>query len=193
MNPVEILSKIRQAGGTVRSDGDSLTIDAPRETLSQEDRVVLADNKETLVRLLAPIDAEREAIRWVEGLSDQEAETVVEGAIDGWTELVGRRPSLDEIEKAIEQSFASVGIEVSAKFDRVPAQVETPQPGLVAAPIPAPNDTGASAAPVCRCGSTRWCDVPIHNGQSTRRDCGECRRFIGFPIWYGIPALQTEQ
>jgi len=35
------------------------------------------------------------------------------------------------------------------------------------------------------CGSTEFCDVPIHDGQSTRRDCAQCRRFICFPIWYG--------
>lgn len=51
----------------------------------------------------------------------------------------------------------------------------------------------ASVAPatptkaVCRCGSTTWQDVPIHNSQSIRRDCGRCGRFIGFPIWYGTP------
>ena len=38
--------------------------------------------------------------------------------------------------------------------------------------------------PVCRCGSTTWHDVPIHDGQSVRRDCGRCGRFIDFPIWY---------
>jgi hypothetical protein len=38
---------------------------------------------------------------------------------------------------------------------------------------------------VCRCGSTTWRDVPIHGGNSTRRDCGHCRRFIEFAVWYG--------
>ena len=33
---------------------------------------------------------------------------------------------------------------------------------------------------VCRCGSTTWRDVPIHDGQSVRRDCGRCGRFIDF-------------
>lgn len=44
---------------------------------------------------------------------------------------------------------------------------------------------------VCRCGSTKWRDVPIHDGQSVRRDCGRCGRFINFPVWYG--ALQNEK
>lgn len=38
---------------------------------------------------------------------------------------------------------------------------------------------------VCPCGSTTWRDVPIHHGQSVRRDCAKCGRFIEFPIWYG--------
>jgi hypothetical protein len=35
-----------------------------------------------------------------------------------------------------------------------------------------------------RCGSTSYRDVPIHGGRSTRRDCGRCGRFIGWPRWY---------
>ena len=69
------------------------------------------------------------------------------------------------------------------------------RPTPEATPIPAPSDADALATPirpVCRCGSTRWRDVPIHHGQSVRRDCGQCRRFIGFPIWYGEGTLQTE-
>lgn len=38
---------------------------------------------------------------------------------------------------------------------------------------------------VCPCGSMTWRDVPIHEGQSVRRDCAQCGRFIEFPIWYG--------
>src|SRR5262245_50020746 len=30
---------------------------------------------------------------------------------------------------------------------------------------------------VCRCGATTWRDVPIHGGQSVRRECGSCGRF----------------
>ena len=46
----------------------------------------------------------------------------------------------------------------------------------------APNPAAQS---VCRCGSTAYLDSPIHGGQSIRRDCARCDRFIGFPIWYG--------
>jgi hypothetical protein len=39
---------------------------------------------------------------------------------------------------------------------------------------------------VCdRCGSPDYLDVPIHGGQSTRRDCARCHRFMGWPCWYG--------
>ncbi len=58
---------------------------------------------------------------------------------------------------------------------------------------PAEPATPSNAPPVCRCGSSRWRDVPIHGGQSLRRDCGRCERFIGFPVWYGKDTLRAEQ
>lgn len=56
------------------------------------------------------------------------------------------------------------------------------------APSPPVAEQEAAATPtrpVCRCGSTTWQDVPIHYGQSVRRDCGRCGRFLEFPMWYG--------
>jgi hypothetical protein len=47
--------------------------------------------------------------------------------------------------------------------------------------------------PLCRCGGTTWRDVPIHNRQSIRRDCGRCGRFITFTVWYGRDTLQFEK
>jgi len=47
--------------------------------------------------------------------------------------------------------------------------------------------------PICRCGSTAWRDVKIHNGQSIRRDCGHCGRFLEFPVWYEKGTLQNEK
>ena len=38
---------------------------------------------------------------------------------------------------------------------------------------------------VCPCGAKAWQDVPVHGGQSVRRDCGRCGRFIDFVIWHG--------
>ncbi|REK17395.1 MAG: hypothetical protein DWQ37_06290 [Planctomycetota bacterium] len=52
---------------------------------------------------------------------------------------------------------------------------------------------GAAAKPVCRCGSTAWRDVAIHDGQSTRRDCAGCGRFVDFSRWYGAIALQADE
>lgn len=51
----------------------------------------------------------------------------------------------------------------------------------------------ARAKPICRCGSTTWLDVAIHDGQSTRRDCAGCGRFIDFSRWYGAVALQADE
>ena len=61
-----------------------------------------------------------------------------------------------------------------------PARNEAPALFVSPRDAPAkPTETG------CRCGATAWRDVPIHNGQSVRRDCGRCGRFIDFPVWYG--------
>jgi hypothetical protein len=49
----------------------------------------------------------------------------------------------------------------------------------------------AQTKPVCRCGSTTWLDVAIHDRQSNRRDCARCGRFIDFSRWYGAIALQA--
>jgi len=53
--------------------------------------------------------------------------------------------------------------------------------------------TAKPTRPVCRCGSTSWRDVPIHGGQSVRRDCGRCGRFVDFPVWHGIETLQKDK
>ena len=58
------------------------------------------------------------------------------------------------------------------------------RPMIAIEPQPMPT-IKPTAKPVCRCGSTTWRDVPIHNGQSVRRDCGRCGRFFDFPLWYG--------
>lgn len=59
-----------------------------------------------------------------------------------------------------------------------------------------PSDGGMAPKPVCPCGSITWRDVvlthPPHNGASTRRDCGDCNRFLDFPIWYGTDTLHNE-
>jgi hypothetical protein len=53
-----------------------------------------------------------------------------------------------------------------------------------------PTSATGGAIAVCRCGSTTWRDVPVHDGRSTRRDCARCGRFIDFSRWYDAFALQ---
>ncbi len=36
------------------------------------------------------------------------------------------------------------------------------------------------------CDSPEFTDMPIHGGQSLRRDCAKCGRYHGFPKWYGV-------
>ena len=78
MNPVLVISKVRSAGGSVSVlDGD-LRVTVPPGILSPEDRAVLAEHKQDLVRVLGspePIrdeyaEREREAIEWVERWED---------------------------------------------------------------------------------------------------------------------------
>jgi len=47
------------------------------------------------------------------------------------------------------------------------------------------DDPAKPAKASCHCGSTTWRDFPIHGGQSVRRDCGRCGKFLAFPVWYG--------
>lgn len=69
-----------------------------------------------------------------------------------------------------------------------------PAPEVALAPPVATIDAPAKPTKaVCRCGSTAWRDVPIHDGQSIRRDCGQCGRFLDFPIWYVNNAGQKGQ
>ena len=45
-----------------------------------------------------------------------------------------------------------------------------------------------------RCGGrTTWRDVPIHDGQSVRRDCARCGRFIAFKDWHGKPIEHQQE
>jgi hypothetical protein len=53
-------------------------------------------------------------------------------------------------------------------------------------PLPAGAAVGDVACP--RCGSYYYRDVPIHKGESVRRDCARCGRFLDFPVWHGIGA-----
>ena len=49
----------------------------------------------------------------------------------------------------------------------------------------APRWPAQPSSAECRCGSRKTVDVLIHGGQSVRRDCACCGRFIAFMVWYG--------
>ena len=54
MNALQIVEKIRQAGGLIAADGDELIVQAPAGLLSQSDRDTLRDNKPDLLIILPP-------------------------------------------------------------------------------------------------------------------------------------------
>lgn len=35
------------------------------------------------------------------------------------------------------------------------------------------------------CSSPEFLEVSIHDGESLRRECARCGRFMGWPLWYG--------
>ena len=43
---------------------------------------------------------------------------------------------------------------------------------------------------VCKCGAHVWKDIPIHTGQSLRRECAACSLFLSWPKWYGVDIPQ---
>ena len=63
----------------------------------------------------------------------------------------------------------------------------------VSEPLPQPPATLAPAESgiVCdRCGWHEHRDVAIHDGQSVRRDCARCNRFLMFVVWHGEPGTR---
>ncbi len=166
-NLIEIIASIRSVGGSITSDGGEITISAPAGAISDEDRLVLAENRSTLIAILPHgadhdhgdhgvhdhgdlgvhnhgdlgVDHEREAIRWADTPA---ADGALDQARREWGEIVDDSV-FDQIERVIEGTFADGGIEVSAKFDRAPEPilVETvhdgywTQPGRGSFTIPA--------------------------------------------------------
>jgi hypothetical protein len=94
ISPLDVLSTIRHAGGSVVVRDGDLLIRAPGGLLTPEHKAVLDRHKAVLVRLLAPMvpvvdQAEREAIQRVESLSPETAEIVVGTAVREWDALTG--------------------------------------------------------------------------------------------------------
>jgi len=134
-SPIEIITRIRQAGGAVSVlDGD-LSIVAPAGTLDDADRAVLSMHKDVLVEALAPVDPERGSIAWVDGLDTEAREQVLAEAARGWDRITGTTTAITStgttteipnetiymaIERGVEEVFGEHGVEVEARFDRTP-------------------------------------------------------------------------
>ena len=126
MNAIEIISKVRSAGGTITSDGGEITISAPAGTLSPEDRTALAEHRETLLNILPSHDSEREAIRWADTPAADEA---LDEARREWAGIADGS-AYAQLARTIEQTFANHGIGIEAKFSREPEPI-TVEPILV--------------------------------------------------------------
>lgn len=99
-------------------------------------------------------------------------------ASGGRLNLVGGRVNVvvgQEIPEAAWQALALHRDELASSL-AAPREVPTTR-------LPPP-----AGADLCdRCGATETTDVVIHDGQSIRRDCARCGRFIRFSVWYGEP------
>ena len=52
MNARVLLSDLRQRGAELETDGNRLSVDAPAGAIGEEQRALLANNKQTLIKLL---------------------------------------------------------------------------------------------------------------------------------------------
>jgi hypothetical protein len=203
MNARILLDTLRQRGVTLAVVGDELRYH-PKRAVDPATVALLKQHKAELIRLLEeqqrrqPDDADQHALELPPPLGDQLTDLLdrlhahgckVEPLPDGQTfradcPTCGRAAALDITEgedgaphtraacRCLDPLLALEGLEaVSLAEFRKP---KTPPPRK-------PKRPDA----VCRCGSTKWRDVPIHGGRSIRRDCARCGRFIAFPLWYG--------
>jgi hypothetical protein len=68
------------------------------------------------------------------------------------------------------------------------SDLKSRKPQILAILAEAPDPTvDVPGAPCPTCPSRVYRDYPTHGGLSTRRDCAECGRTLGFPRWYGEP------
>lgn len=142
--------------------GGGLDIDAPQDTLTPELLARLKSHKAVLLAMLRPA---------TKALSIDPADVLWQAALD---RLVGDPdfpPDVMEVLRVASLRWID---------DALPSG-----PTIECVPVAKPNPAGPTTKPVCRCGSTTWRDMSIHSGQSVRRDCARCRRFLDFPVWYG--------
>lgn len=97
MSPLIVLSKIRQAGGSISVQDQELRIQAPPGLLSTKDRGLLVQYKTDLVKLLAPTheQREREAIEWESSASDEELDAALDQAQSAWEEAIALPPECE--------------------------------------------------------------------------------------------------
>ena len=97
MNAIEIIAKIRQAGGSITSDGTKISVSIPPGMITAEDQAVLVENRETLISILAPADHpatdEREAIVFAD---TPEADEALDQACREWGEIVSPGPTAND-------------------------------------------------------------------------------------------------
>ena len=89
MTALDVLSMIRQAGGSIVAEDGDLRIKAPRGLLKPEHKAVLAEYKADLVRLLDPVfDHDEHLDPWEEAI-DPPAPCGQCGGLELWENLVG--------------------------------------------------------------------------------------------------------
>ena len=106
--------------------------------------------------------------------------------------LSGLALPLDHAPDALPAAIcARLGIEPAGRLSPDLRQAVIDRKGALLALLRAeafpPRNPFANPRPlaVCdRCGDD-YIDVPIHDGQGTRRDCRRCNRFLGWTRWHG--------
>jgi hypothetical protein len=199
-----LLDMLRQRGVTLAVVGDELRYH-PKRAVDPATVALLRQHKAELVRLLEeqqrrrPDDADQHALELPPPLGDRVTALLdklhahgcfIEALGDGRTFRgdcpgCGAKGALEiaENEGGVPHVWVRCGCDDPlAIFDDL-VRVPLSEPHQPKTPPPPRKPKRPDA--VCRCGSTRWRDVPIHGGRSIRRDCARCGRFLSFPLWYG--------
>jgi hypothetical protein len=173
MVALKLLKKANDAGLAVRIEGERLVVRGPRnaEKIAKE----LLDNKEQVVQaLVGSITKSKFCDSDTTHLNPEKNEGSVTNAASAprptepkW----GRTLTWDECFPPEADRFYRHARAIRQRLG--PAQGINRPPEL------------SNACP--RCHATKFTDVPIHEGRSTRRDCDRCGFTIGFPTWYGQP------
>jgi hypothetical protein len=209
MNARILFDTLRRRGVVLAVVGDELRY-RPKRAVDETTLALLRQHKSALIELLEEEQRRGEVVRYDQGpdegalpapLGDRVAALLdklhahgcyVEALADGQTFRsdcpgCGAKGALEiaEDEGGVPHVWVRCGCDDPlAIFDdlvRVPLS-EFRQPKT---PPPPRKTKPKRPDAVCRCGSTQWRDVPIHGGQSIRRDCARCGRFLSFPLWYG--------